>query len=389
MRVSLSTIFQGIQGNLAELAEDLQRINASLASGRKYHSISDNPVEVGEILGLATEAGQVGQYQQNLTTAQEWLQVTESTLQNLNDLARNAMALANQMATGTYNAAQRAAAAQQVQGILEEVMQVGNSRFNGQYILAGYRVDTQPFEKGDWRIKPPVMSLGSGSTGNVTAGGAYGGSQPLSYLVEIVTGGATGTATYRVSQDGGQTWSEPMFTGAGAAIGSDGLTADMAGNWLAGDRFSISVWQPIVYQGDDHRLELGIGRQSRLAVSEVGRVAVGGDSGDLDFFRILGRLQDGLQTNNLEEIGASLEELRSYQDHLDSRLAGLGAGLNRVEVKTGVYDTLKNRLTATLSTTGDTDVVAAMNALKATETAYQAALLSASKVMALSLLEYL
>ncbi len=389
MRVSMPTIFHGIQSHLASLAEELQRINASLASGRKYQSITDNPVEVGAMLGLGTESGQVVQYQRNLATAQDWLRVTETTLQNINDLVRRAMTLANQMATGTYTAAQRAAAAKEVQGLLEEVMQVGNTRYNGQYILSGYRVHTAPFAPGDFEITGPVLHLLPGSTGSVTPGGTYTGTAPVSYVVEIVHGGPVGVATYRVSTDGGQTWSGEAVTGAGVPVGSDGVTADFFGTWQAKDRFSISVQQPIEYQGDEHPLELGIGRQSRLQVNQVGKSVVGGDGGPLDVFRILGRLQNGLQANDLTEIGASLEELRTYQNHLHGRLAALGAGLNRVEVKNRVYDSVLSRLQSALSAKGDTEVVSAVNSLKAAETAYQAALLSATKVMSLSLLEYM
>jgi len=389
MRVSMPTIFHGIQNHLGALAEELQRLNASLASGRKYHSITDNPVEVGAMLGLGTEAGQVLQYQRNLATAQDWLRLTETALQNINELVRRAMTLANQMATGTYTAAQRAAAAREVKELLDEVMQVGNTRYNGQYLLSGYRVHTAPFAPGAWELAAPVLHLTPGSSGSVTPGGTYTGSEPVSYVVEIVTGGPAGVATCRVSTDGGQTWSGEVVTGAAVPLGPDGVTADFFGTWQAGDRFSISVRQPIEYQGDDHPLELGIGRQRRLQVSEVGRAAVGGDGGPRDLFRILGRLLGGLQANDVGEIGASLEELRTYQNHLDSRLAALGAGLNRVEVKNQVYDSLLSRLQSALSATGDTDVVAAVNALKAAETAYQAALLSATKVMSLSLLEFM
>ncbi len=389
MRVAMSTLFRHIQGNLGNLAKELQQINASLASGKKYHQLSDQPLEIASILGLTTESGQAVQYQRNLGVAQEWLRMTESILQNVNELVRGAMSLANQMATGTYQAAQRAAAAQEVQGLLEEVMQVGNTRLNGQYLLAGYRVQTPPFVLGDWQIKDPVLNLRPDSTGSISAAGVFTGATSRTYVVELVTGGASGTATYRVSSDGGQTWSTPEITGAGAAIGNEGVTVDFSGTWVAGDRFSISVWRPILYQGDEYALELGIGRESRLTVAEVGSVAIGGDGGGLDLFQLLGRLQGGLQANDGQEIGAALEGLRAYQNHLDSRLAALGASLNRVEVKTGVYDTLQNRLAAAISNKSDTDVVAAVNTLKALETAYQAALLAATKVMNLSLLEYL
>jgi flagellar hook-associated protein 3 FlgL len=389
MRVSMSTIFSSIQSNLQRLAEDLHSINASIASGRKYQSIDDHPLDVGEIMGLEAETGQISQLQRNLDTGKHWLAVTETTLSNVNDIVQGAMALANQMATGTYNAAQRAAAAQQVQGYLDEIMQLGNTRLQGHYILSGYKIDTQPFVLGDWQVQEPYMNLQPGSTGSVTSGGSYGGSVSCTYLVEIVSGGATGTATFKVSANGGQTWGAETLTGAGAAIGADGVTADFSGDWLAGDRFSISVNQPILYQGDDHTLEIGIGAQSRLPVSQVGSEALGGTGGPHDVFQMLACLKSSLEANDPQRVGASLEELRSYQSHLTSILAGLGAALNRVTIKNQVFETIKGELTSKASAKGDTDLVEAVNALKTKETAYQAALLASTKVMSASLLDYL
>lgn len=385
----MPTIFSNIQNNLQRLAEDLQTINASIASGQKYQNISDNPLDVGEIMGLNTEIDQTSQYQRNLDTGNNLLSVTESTLQDVEIIVRGAMTLANQMATGTYNAAQRAAAAQEVQGYMEEIMQLGNTRFQGQYILSGYKIDTQPFAAGDWQIQAPVLNLQPGSTGSVTSVGAYTGSVSRTYLVEIMAGGATGTATYRVSQDGGQTWSAETVTRVGAAVGTEGVLADFSGNWVAGDRFSLSVNQPIIYQGDEHPREIAIGYQTRLTISQVGGAALGGAGGEQDVFQMLARLKSSLEANDPQGAGASLEGLRSYQSHLTGILANLGAALNRVDIKNQVFDTLKEELTVRMSAKGDTDMVEAVNALKTTETAYQAALLASTKVMNLSLMDYL
>ena len=328
MRVTMSTIFNSIQNNLQNLAEDLQRINASIASGQKYQKISDNPVDVGAILGLTQEESQTVQYDRNLETAKGWLSVTLSALQDITDIVRASTALANQMATGTYNAAQRQAAAQQVQGYLEEIMQVGNTKFKGQYILSGYRTDSPPFVEGAWQVQLPVMHLQSGSTGIAVAGGTYSGDASRTYLVEVVSGGGTGVGTYRVSVDGGQSWTSPAIIPAGPASLGDGVEVTMGGNWVAGDHFSISVYRPIEYQGDSHDFEIGIGPQSRLVVNEVGSAAVGGDQGSNDIFQILAQLKGSLEANDPAGTGASLERLRSYESHITSILAGLGATLD-------------------------------------------------------------
>jgi len=268
-------------------------------------------------------------------------------------------------------------------------MQVGNTELNGQHILAGYSTDSPPFVEGAWQVQSPVMHLQSGSTGTAVSGGTYTGSASRTYVVEVVSGGGTGVGTYRVSVDGGQTWTTPAVIPAGPVALGDGVEVTMGGTWMAGDRFSISVYRPIEYQGDTHDIEIAMGSQSRLVVNEVGSAAVGGDLGSNDLFQILAQLKGSLEANDPAEVGASLESLRSYESHITSILAGLGASLDRVAMKENISGYLKDELTRQISDRGDTDLVAAANLLSAKETAYQAALLSSSKVMGMSLMDYL
>lgn len=389
----MPTIFMSIQSQLQRLAEELQYTNAQISTGHKYQQISDDPVQVGGLMGLNVETSQVAQYKSNLDTAQSWLSATETALTNINTLVSATASLAEQMATGTYTAQQRAAAAQQVQQYMEEFMQMGNSRYQGHYILSGYRIDTEPFTMQPFAIQPPEMHLQAGSDGAATSSGTYTGSSSVTYIIEIVSGGATGAATYRVSEDGGQTWSATNTTAVGPlAIGADGAEVNFNGgsaNWVAGDRFTISVYQPITYQGDDNSLELSSGRGSRMAVSTVGSEAVGGAGGPNDLFQIMAHLKSNLEANDPAGVGARLEELRDYQGHLTSFLAGLGASLNRVEVKQNAYDTLNEELTQNIAKKGDTDLVEAATSLANKQLAYQAALQSSTQIMRMSLLDFM
>ncbi|MBM4283747.1 MAG: hypothetical protein FJ128_00645 [Deltaproteobacteria bacterium] len=390
MRVSTPTMFQNIEWNLQRLAGELQRVNQSISSGRKYQSIADQPVEVGAILGLESETRQVTQWQRNLETAGQWLGVTESTLRQVEEIVRAAMTLANQMATGTYNAQQRQAAAQQVQGFIDAAVRLGNTRFRGNYILSGYRIDTAPFAPAGWEIQPPNLKLQPGSTGAAASGGVFTGTAGRTYVVEIVSGGGAGVGTYRVTQDGGTTWTDPALIPPGpVAIGSDGVEVTFSGAWVAGDRYSVSVYQPIRYQGDEHILEIGLGFNNRLAVSEVGGQVLGGQGGSGDLFRMLADLKTSLEADDAAEVGSALESLRTYQGRLTSTLAGLGTSLDQVETNQMVFDNLKFQLVTALSKKGDTDLVEAVNLLKSLEVAYQGALLASTKVMGTSLLDYL
>lgn len=390
MRVSTSAIYSYSQAQIQRLTDEMAQINATIASGKKYQKVSDNPLDVATMMGIGKESNQVAQYGRNLETANNWLTTTETALTDINQLVTSAKALVNQMATGTLTADQRAIGAQQVQQYIDEVLQMGNSRLLGQYILGGYKTDTPPFVKGGWTIQQPKMLLQSGSTGGAVSSGTYTGAQSATYLVEIVNPGATGTATYRYTEDGGRTWSAAATTSATAtAIGSQGAQVAFSGNWVAGDRFTIAVNQPITYQGDQNSLEVNTGRNDRMVVNQIGSQAVGGAGGANDLFQILADLKSSLEANDPGLVGASLDDLQAVQENITSRLSELGASLNRVSIKQETFTTLSDQLTTELSDLGDTDAVEAVTALNIKQNAYQAALLASSKAMSMSLMDYL
>ena len=97
-------------------------------------------------------------------------------------------------------------------------------------------------------------------TGAVSSSGTYTGSDSKTYIVEIMSGGAVGAATYRVSSDGGITFDDNGGAGfttseTAAALGATGEGVQLAfsnsGTLTAGDRFSIDVTTPVLDEGKD------------------------------------------------------------------------------------------------------------------------------------------
>ena len=74
-------------------------------------------------------------------------------------------------------------------------------------------------------------------------------------VIQIVTGGALGTAEYKLSEDGGDTWGETTTTPANGqiAIGSSGVTVTLgSGDQVTGDLYEVTVRAsigPIVQTG--------------------------------------------------------------------------------------------------------------------------------------------
>lgn len=65
------------------------------------------------------------------------------------------------------------------------------------------------------------------------------------YLVEIVSGGAAGTATYHVSNDGGVTWTAALATGGSVSLDAN-VTAAMSGTFTAAAQYKFYVSYPFL-----------------------------------------------------------------------------------------------------------------------------------------------
>ncbi len=147
MRVATRTIYYNLQRELLSLEEKQQKINEQIASGKIVNRPSDNPLAVMNALHLRTARSQVQQYQRNIETTRTWLNLTESVLQQTEDLIGRAKEIATQMASDTQNATTRALAAKEVDQLIDQAISLANTDLGGKYIFAGYQVNTLPFSK--------------------------------------------------------------------------------------------------------------------------------------------------------------------------------------------------------------------------------------------------
>ncbi|RJP20928.1 MAG: hypothetical protein C4520_10660 [Candidatus Abyssobacteria bacterium SURF_5] len=100
-------------------------------------------------------------------------------------------------------------------------------------------------------------------TGAATASGTYTGDRNQTFLVEIMTGGAVGAATFRYSTDGGLTFNDNggagFVTSAGGTALEDGVSIAFSdsGTLTWGDTFSIDTFVPTIQAAQDASVTLG------------------------------------------------------------------------------------------------------------------------------------
>ena len=152
------------------LLSSLQRNTASLFSeqnllstGRQFLTPSDDPLRAAKALNLNEILQQQSQIVTNINHAANTLDATDLAMADVSSLIIDAQAIASQNIGSLSSADERAAAAELITSIREQLMAVGNRTFEGRYLFAGRDTDSQPF----------LSTMGGvayvGDTGNIFA----------------------------------------------------------------------------------------------------------------------------------------------------------------------------------------------------------------------------
>ena len=145
MRVASKSVYDAARFNLANSQEQLYKANQVVATGKRITALSDDPVGLTQSLHVKSALSNLEQLGHNISMGKSWLAASESALSQAQDIISNARALCVQMVSGTIDLSQQAPAATIVQNHIDEIVSLGNTEINGQYVFAGWKTDTVPF----------------------------------------------------------------------------------------------------------------------------------------------------------------------------------------------------------------------------------------------------
>jgi flagellar hook-associated protein 3 FlgL len=190
---------------------DLQRANAAVAkasmqvsTGNRLQRPSDDPQAVQKALNLRGDLAATAQYMDTASASQGWAQATDDALSDINDVLQRAREAVVQGGNGTMSQKDRNDIATQIDQLIGQAKASGNATFDGQYIFAGQRTDTAPYDpdgadtyNGDTgsivrTIGPGVSVQLNGSMGSVLGDGSDG--KALQVLRDIAAHLRGGTA---------------------------------------------------------------------------------------------------------------------------------------------------------------------------------------------------
>lgn len=287
MRVANKAIYDSVKYNLGSIYEELNKANEIATTGKRINNLSDDPVGLTQSLNIRSNLASIEQMGRNISYGNSWLTASESAMTSVQNIISDTKVLCIQMANAAIGPQQRSWAAGTVQNMLDEIVSLGNTDVAGNYIFAGSKTDTVPFD-----------------------------------------------------QDG-------------------------------------------TYNGDNNPFSIKISKNSTVEIGSDGQAVFG------NIFNTLFDLKTALETNDLGGIQDAMGNLDGHFDDISAKISDVGSKMNRMEIKDRIYQDLNFSNTERLSKIEDADIAEAIMNVKAAELTYQTALASSSKVMTLTLVDYL
>lgn len=118
-----------------------------LSTGMKLNKPSDDPVGITYSLRYRSELSFNDQYQKNADTALSWLEYTDTVIGQVNDISQRANQLLVQSVNGTNPPEALTAVGTELQQIYEQLVNLGNSKFNDKFIFNGQLTDQAPYDE--------------------------------------------------------------------------------------------------------------------------------------------------------------------------------------------------------------------------------------------------
>jgi flagellar hook-associated protein 3 FlgL len=137
------------------------------------------------------------------------------------------------------------------------------------------------------------------------------------------------------------------------------------------------------YQGDNTPFAIKISKDASIEIGSDGQDVFG------TVFTTLADLKSALQNDDINGIQDAMGKLDTHMDDISGKIADVGSKSDRMEIKKNIFQDLNLSQTERLSNIEDADMAETIMNLSAAQLTYQAALSSSSKVMSLSLVDYL
>ncbi|MED1801444.1 flagellar hook-associated protein FlgL [Brevibacillus porteri] len=156
VRVTQNMLNNNMLRNLHNSMRNMDRLQDQLASGKKIAKPSDDPVVAARGMFYRSSLMENDQYKRNIDEAQSWLDMTDSTMDEVGNVLKRIKELLVYSGDGAVSPDDLKTMGSEVQELKNHLGSLANQQINGKYIFAGTDTNKAPYDatanggKGDF-----------------------------------------------------------------------------------------------------------------------------------------------------------------------------------------------------------------------------------------------
>ncbi len=383
-RVTFSQITTNVQNEINKNYVRLDKLQTSLASGKRIMRPSDDPVAILSSLAIRSDISQIGQFKRNIDDGKALMATIDSTLMTQNNLFQAAREKAIYGANDTQGAEQRIYIGREVRVMLDQMVAMANTSFKGDFIFAGGNTQVAPYE-----LKPGSQTLTTELTvatvgtpiqiwdTSVTDSNTPSGFARAYHIIPgsfEVAGFVEGT-DYTVDYVNGRITFTPPGTDALTQAGGAGI--DLSYEWIRRNELDLDAKL--------HReVDKGITMQINTTASDVY-----GGVNDQTTWEAMITLLDGLHNNQSTKMLESIGKLETGFNRSLGAQATNGARMNRLDYTDERNTTRTVDMTRLKSQLEDVDFAEAISQFLLQQSVYDASLRTGARAIQNTLANFL
>ncbi len=146
MRITQNMMKNDVVYNLNNHEKRMDELQNSLSTGKKVRLPHENPVAATNAMLYRSRITELRKFMDNIEEGQARLNITEGAVRSVTDIIHRLRELTIQASNGTYERNDRAKMAVEVDELLKELVEIGNTKFKNESIFAGFKNDRNAFE---------------------------------------------------------------------------------------------------------------------------------------------------------------------------------------------------------------------------------------------------
>ena len=152
-RITSTMLSKNYLYSVSKNMNNISTLQNQLSTGKQISKPSDDPYKASRIIRMYADIGANEQYNDNITDASNFLDVTDAALTQMSNLLSRVRELLVASGNAAYGSEQLKSIQDEMNAKVDQLAQILNTNFDGKYVFGGTKVDTKPVTVVDGKLQ--------------------------------------------------------------------------------------------------------------------------------------------------------------------------------------------------------------------------------------------